>query len=240
MADLKISYADFKSFRGMLPIYYITGADGSYKLFFFPPGGDCDFAVISSSGDIADFEANIKPTATSVTNRADAQATNTSVAGGSITLALPTYVIEAAMAGANNKALIGLLNPAASGKIIKVWAIWVLVPSSSGATVVIPIELRKISALSAGTSVTPLAYDSTDSASVATAAADAPTNTDVALWYTRIYQVNSAQYSQGYWDPTSFSPQMKPITLNAGSGLLLKQVAGNTSTFRAGMAYTEQ
>jgi hypothetical protein len=161
-------------------------------------------------------------------------------ANGGPIAAQPTYTVTAEMSGANGKVLLGLFNPVGSGKIINVWATWMLVPSSSGTTVIVPIELRKISALSAGTTVTPLAYDSTDAASVATAKADAPTNTDVALWYTRIYQTNTAQHSQGYPDPTSISPSMKPITLNEGEGLVMKEIVNNTNTLRVGMAYTEK
>jgi hypothetical protein len=160
-------------------------------------------------------------------------------ADGTVIYQQPTYVIEASMAGANNKILLGLLNPGGSGKILRVWATWTLVPASSGATVIIPIEHRKISALSVGTDVTPLAYDDNDAVSVGVAKANAPTITDVALWYTRIYQINSALYAQGYPDPTSVSPATKAITLNAGDGLALKQVASNTSTFSVGMIYTE-
>ena len=144
------------------------------------------------------------------------------------------------MAGATNKILIGLLNPGGSGKIIRVWATWTLVPASSGTTVIIPIEHRKISTLSAGTTVTPQTFDSADPASAATVMADGPTVTDVALWYTRIYQINSAQYAQGYFDPSSIAPAMKAITLRENEGLMLKQIANNGSTFRAGMTYTEE
>lgn len=154
---------------------------------------------------------------------------------------LATYAAEAAIAdGAKDKILLGLLNPAASGKTYKVWAFWVLVPAASGSPVIIPVELRSITTLTAGTDVTPFAFDETDAASGATVKADAPTVTDVALILTRIFQVNSAQYSQGYEVPLKLGDSAKPLMLAAGKGVCLKMVASNTSTFRVGVLWTQE
>jgi hypothetical protein len=153
---------------------------------------------------------------------------------------LPTYVAEAAVAGANNKVMLAMLNPAASGKLVKLWSFWYLVPASSGATVIIPYELRRISALSAGTAVTPGKFDSADEDSSATIKSNAPTVTDVKLVLTRIHQISAAHKSQGYEIPLQMGSEAKPLLLREGEGVCLKQIANNTSTFRVGILYTEE
>lgn len=157
-----------------------------------------------------------------------------------------TYVVEVALAGANNKNMISIFNPAASGKIIKLREVWAVVPSSTGATVIIPFELRHATAITTGTTVTPKPLDSVDPAASAVVR-QAPTGITDATdpkWWTWLEQINTAQGStdamvQQISDGSSTS-ELRSITLHEGEGCYLRQIASNTSTFRMGMFFTEQ
>lgn len=82
MALLKLEYAPFKSLVGVLTVYYIAAPDGSYDLYCYPAWGDTNYAIISDPVDIADFDANIKPTATQVSSENEAAAIDNDAVGG--------------------------------------------------------------------------------------------------------------------------------------------------------------
>lgn len=160
---------------------------------------------------------------------------------------LVSYTVETALAGANNKSMISIFNPSGSGKILKLREVWATVPSSSGATVIIPFELRHATAVTTGTLVTPKPLSPSDAASVAEVRSAPSGITDHAtdpLWWTWLQQINTAQSSTDAMTHElhdgRFDSELKPITLEPGNGCYAKQVANNTSTFRMGFLFTEE
>jgi len=158
-----------------------------------------------------------------------------------------TYIAEAALAGANSKDMISIFNPSGSGKIVRVFEVWAAVPSSSGATVIIPFEMRLATAITTGSTVTAAKYDQDDPGAQAVVRS-APTGiTDHATtpkMYTWVEQINTAQGSTDAHSHTvhdgSLVDRTKPIILREGQGLYLRQIATNTSTFRMGVYWTEE
>jgi hypothetical protein len=162
---------------------------------------------------------------------------------------LPTFVSEVALAGANNKDMISILNPAGSGKKYKIRKVWAVVTNSSGATVIIPFELRHATAVTGGGALlTPKPLDTTAGAPASVAEVrGAPTGiTDAAapLWWTWIEQINTAQGGTENMSHTmhnsSAVADAEPVTLAEGNALYVKQIASNTSTFRMGFLWTEE
>ena len=157
-----------------------------------------------------------------------------------------TYVAEAALAGANNKDMLSLMNPSGSGVVIRVYEVWATVPSSSGTTVIIPFEIRRATAVTTGTTLTAVPLDTTNPATQAVVR-QAPTGisdaTPVLLW-TWLQQINTAQGSTDAMthEIANFSgnSRCQPLTLREGEGIYIRQIATNTSTFRMGVLWTEE
>lgn len=221
--------------------YFIYGYDGPEVLVCtiwkgtVPPsvvnGG---YSQAQNDTDKADFETNYKPTA------------NGGIQGSSKSQ-LKTYVVEVALAGANGKDMISIFNPASSGKIIKLREAWATVPASSGATVIIPFEIRHATAITTGTIVNEKSLDTGDADSAVAVVRQAPTGiTDHAtpVWWTWVEQINTAQgstnaHTETLSDSSSVS-EIRPLTLREGHGAYLRQIATNTSTFRMGFLFTEE
>ena len=157
---------------------------------------------------------------------------------------LATYSGEYALAGANNKDMLCLFNPSGSGSVIKVREVWATVPSSSGATVIVPFEVRKTSTLTGGSSITPMKWDSANPASIADVRHEPTGLTDQGRWYTFVEQTNTAQGSTSAHTEVvsedAATSEAQALTLRPGEGVFLKQIASNTSTFRMGARWTEE
>lgn len=196
-----------------------------------PSGVVPDYSQAQNDSDKTDFQNNFQ----SLANQ------RMTVPVGSVVRA--TYSAEAALAGANNKNMLCILNPSGSGKVLRIYEVWATVPASSGATVIVPFEIRKTSTLTGGTDVTKQKWDSDDAAAAA-AVKHTPTGlTDQGIWYTFVEQTNTAQgstaaHTEMVHDGENTSG-LKPIMLRPGEGLYLKQIANNTSTFRMGVLWTE-
>lgn len=74
--ERKLDYATFKTLVSTLKIYYVIGADGSYKSFCFPTRDTVNYTVISDAADIDDFNQTIRPTASPVPSQDAAAAQN--------------------------------------------------------------------------------------------------------------------------------------------------------------------
>ena len=220
-------------------IYRIYALDGAslyleYVIYKGTVPTESGVSQSQNNSDKSDFETNYKPTA------------NGRISSVVQAVERATYAVESALAGANNKSMLSILNPTGSGKVLRVYEVWAVVPSSTGATVVIPFEMRLATAVTGGNLLTPVKYDSTDPASVAEVR-DTPTGiTDASpvLLYTWLEQINTAQssteaMSQSIHDGSHVS-RTKPIVIRPGEGLYLKQIASNTSTFRMGVYWTEE
>lgn len=158
----------------------------------------------------------------------------------------PTYVAEVALAGANNKDMLSLMNPSGSGVVVRVYEVWATVPASSGATVIIPFEIRRATAVTTGSTLTAVPLDSTNPTAGAVLR-QAPTgisDASPALLWTWVEQINTAQGSTDAMthETANFSgnARTQPITLREGEGIYLRQIASNTSTFRMGVLWTEE
>jgi hypothetical protein len=190
------------------------------------------YSQSQNNTDKTDFETNYLPTG------------NQRLLQPVATVVLSTYVVEVALAGANNKDMISIFNPNGSGKILQIREFWGLVPSSSGTTVIIPFEIRRATEVTTGTTVTINKFDTTDLDSVAIVR-QAPTGiTDSGLLYTWVEQINTAQGSTDAHTQVVNSgmsvDQIKPLILRPNQGIYIKQIANNTSTFRMGALWTEE
>jgi hypothetical protein len=155
-----------------------------------------------------------------------------------------TYTASAlGIAFASNKSLLGIFNAHATRKV-KIYRVWVLNNQTSAVTgVVTTMLLRKISALSAGTAVTPLAHDTgntgVDLTSVTCVTGGTFTNTSdnavrQILWSGDEPAVSSATSDElqcivplmCIWDSTGDS-NIEPFVLNTSEGLHLVQPGAN-------------
>lgn len=193
------------------------------------------YSQAQNDTDKSDFETTYQPTANAaIVIRTELSSTTTERA---------TYSVEAALAGANNKDMLCIFNPSGSGKVLRIYEVWATVPASSGATVIIPFEMRKTTTLTGGSAATKMKWDSNDANAVADVRS-APTGlTDGGLWYTFVEQINTAQGSTAAHTETVHEGEntsgLKPLVLRPDQGLYLKQIANNTSTFRVGVLWTE-
>jgi hypothetical protein len=152
----------------------------------------------------------------------------------------PTYIANANLAGAANKNMLSLLNPAASGKCLKIREFWALVKSSSGTTVVIGWEVRRLSAHSGGTVLTSVRNDLADPVTVGEARSAPDSVTDVELYRPWVVQINTSQSPFTYMLQFQRDPYEKPLVLRPGQGICFKQIQNNTSTFDVGVRFTEE
>ena len=155
-----------------------------------------------------------------------------------------TYTAAAlGIAFASNKSLLGTLNAHASRKV-KIYRIWLLNNQTSAVTgVITTMTIRKLSALTGGTAVTPVAHDtsntSVDLTSITCVTNGTATNTsDTALrqilWSGDEPAVSSATSDElqcivplmCVWDSTGDS-NIEPITLNQNEGLSITQPGSN-------------
>lgn len=155
-----------------------------------------------------------------------------------------TYTAYATgIAFASNKSLLGIFNAHATRKV-KLYRVWVLNNQTSGVTgVLTSMLLRKISALSAGTAVTPVAHDtgntSVDLTSVTCVTGGTFTNTgDNAfrqiMWSGDEPAVSSATSDElqcivplmCIWDSTGDS-NIEPFVCNTNEGIHILQPGSN-------------
>lgn len=239
---LKIQYED----DTVENVYRIFALDGMvvYLCTIFKGTVPAGSGITQGQNDTdkTDFVDNYLPTA----NAPLATAVDTSGSGLVASLERPTYVAEVALAGANNKDMLSIFNPSGSGKVIRVWEVWGVVPASSGTTVVIPFEMRSATAITTGTTVTAAKFDQNDATPVGVVrqAPTGITDATVPKFYTWVEQINTAQGSTDAHmhrvTETTAVNRTKPLVLREGEGLYLKQIANNTSTFRMGVLWTEE
>ena len=155
-----------------------------------------------------------------------------------------TYTASAlGVAFASNRSLLGIFNAHATRKV-KIYRVWVLNNQTAAVTgVITTMLLRKISALSGGTAVTPVPHDSgntsVDLTSVTCATGGTATNTaDTAvrqiLWSGDEPSVSSATSDElqcivplmCIWDSTGDS-NIEPFTLNTNEGMHIVQPDAN-------------
>ena len=155
-----------------------------------------------------------------------------------------TYTAYATgIAFASNKSLLGIFNAHATRKV-KIYRVWALNNQTTAVTgVLTSMTLRKVSALSAGTAVTPVAHDSAnatvDLTSVTCVTGGTFTNTaDNALrqimWSSDEPAVSSATSDElqcivplmCIWDSTG-DTNIEPFVLNTNEGIHMLQPGAN-------------
>ena len=136
---------------------------------------------------------------------------------------------------ANNKSMLGLFNGAGSGRVIRVYRVWVLNNQVSAVTGVLTSwTMRRTSAQSGGTAITPTKHDTTsENMPAQVLCATGPTATltaDVALrtwlWSNDEPAVSSAVNDElecivplmCVWDATG-DANVEPLVLRAGEGV---------------------
>jgi hypothetical protein len=146
-----------------------------------------------------------------------------------------TYTVAAVGATfANNKSMLGLFNGAGSGRFIKVYRVWVLNNQTAGVTGVLTTwALRRTTAQSGGTSITPVKHDTASETAPAQclfATGGTVTLTGVELrrwmWSNDEPAVSSATSDEFeclvplncVWDSTG-DANIEPIVLREGEGI---------------------
>jgi hypothetical protein len=156
-----------------------------------------------------------------------------------------TYTAAAiGVAFGNNKSMLGIFNGSGSGRILRIFRVWVLNNQTAGVTGVLTTwELKRSSAQSAGTAITPTKHDTNSEsmpAQVAIATGATVTQTsDVALrawvWSNDEPAASSATSDEleclvplnCVWDSTGDS-NIEPIVLREGQGLDVRHSGSTT------------
>lgn len=164
-------------------------------------------------------------------------------------------VVEQAIASANNKSLISILNASGSPVKIKLRELKLVNTQNTAVTgVVADINLYRMTGHSAGTALTPQAMDTTDTldsnvttrtgATIAGESAAALLHIDLSTdeWSAGASDVESNAHAlQSLNSFYRTAPKTKPITLNAGQGVTLKCVTNTTTgLFDIIMVFTQE
>jgi hypothetical protein len=146
---------------------------------------------------------------------------------------------------ASNKSMLTVFNGSGSGRVIRVKRIWQLNNQTSGVTgVLTTMEVRRISASSGGTAVTPVKHDSTsESMPAQVACATGPTDTltgDAALmrymWSNDEPAASSLTNDETevipvlacVFDCATGDADLEPVVLREGQGLCLRHTGSTT------------
>jgi len=149
---------------------------------------------------------------------------------------LPTYeVLADAVVPAANKHHIGIFNNIGSAQKIRILGIYMVNLSIAGVTgIVARYELRRSTALSAGTDLTPQKRDSADPALANVLAKTNGTTTDGALLYPFVVlsDENTAAVGNFLLDTQfnnllRYEPNEKRIVLRPGEGITVKQITSS-------------
>ena len=154
------------------------------------------------------------------------------------TAAMPTYYALAdAVALAANKHHIAIFNQAGSNQVISIKKIFQINLSLAAVTgVALRFDIKRATAVSAGTAITAQSMDSTDPALSNVTINTNGTVTEGALLYPYVTQSDEvtaantavANYLTQYGNLALESPEMKEIRLNPGEGVTIKQITSST------------
>lgn len=143
-----------------------------------------------------------------------------------------------------NKSMMSIVNANGSGVKIKIQEIRIVNSRTAAVTgVVADFRLKKITGHSAGTNLTPIASDSSDTLSASVTAKTGSTVAGEAAADMKRASWSSDEWGTGTADTASHDhvghltgepwisvrPDQKPITLNPGEGITIKQVTNSTN-----------
>lgn len=137
-----------------------------------------------------------------------------------------------------SKHILDVFNPAASGKIVKVYKIWICNAQTSSITgVPLQFTIFRTTASSAGTTIVPVSYDSTNVTLGTVSAGTGRTITNGAafrrVWWSSNEAVNnggSVDEWQNYltyniwWNSAFNDANVEPIVCRAGEGVTIQQI----------------
>lgn len=144
---------------------------------------------------------------------------------------------------AQNKCLVGIYNGSGSGRIVRVYRALVLNNQVTAVTGAITnLELRRISAGSGGTDITPFKHDSNNEsfpAQIVVSTNMSVTPTDLytrVLWSTDEPAINSLTIDEfetlpalnTIWDAAYADSNMEPIVLREGYGVAIMNIGAST------------
>jgi hypothetical protein len=164
-----------------------------------------------------------------------------------------TYTVAATgIASALNKSMIAVFNGSGSGRIVRVYRVWMLNTQPSAITGALnTMELRRTSAGSGGTAITPTKHDSTNEsfpAQVVVSTNQTVTATDLLrrwIWSTdepaaaaavTIDELETMPALNLIWDVGYGESAVEPITLREGYGLSV-QCTGSSATGTADLFF---
>jgi len=154
-----------------------------------------------------------------------------------------TYYVTSQLAGpslSTDKAMLSLLNPNGSGRLIKIWTLEYYPLSTLGTDTILDIQLRSITAHTGGSVIAPKKRDSTDADAV-TEVRSGPTVTggvasDIVSQHG--LQANTVPASGYVW--RFGETHTKPIMLAEGEGVVVHQVTLNGGRNAVGLLWTEE
>jgi hypothetical protein len=164
----------------------------------------------------------------------------------------PFVVLANSIQIGNGKSMISLVNASGSTVKVKIRQLWIKNVQTSGVTgIVAEFQMKSIVGHSAGTALTPKAYDSTDTLNGSVTARSGATVTSEGtswkrwLWSTDEWGPGPADVESADHVMQSLRPhyddngQWKTITLNANEGIHIKQVTNSTvGTFDLELVFT--
>lgn len=209
-------------------------------------GGDLDNATeISGATD-----------GTKIGNVADAMKVSTQGTSTTAETELATFhVLAENTAIGNNKSMISLVNAGGSSVVLRIRDIRIVNNQTTAITgVMADFQLRRITGHSSGTSLTPLAHDTTDNLNGSVTASTGATVSGETSANLRHWKWSSDEWGVGSSDVESFdhtinslipmygqSPKTKAITLRAGEGITIKQITNSTAgAFDVTVLFTQE
>jgi hypothetical protein len=148
------------------------------------------------------------------------------------------YVWSGSAACAANKHFLSFLNNGGSGQVFKVRKLYLINTAVAAVTgVALQFDIKRITACSGGSAITPQIVDSTDTAIANVTVQSAPTAvTEGAVlfpWYTTNDEIGATNAfpSSFIQSATNLLPEgveVKELVLNAGEGVTVKQITSST------------
>lgn len=154
-----------------------------------------------------------------------------------------TYTIgQAGITFASSKSMLSVMNASGSGRIVRVYRIWILNNQVTSVTgVLCTFAIKRITATSGGSAVTPIKHDTTNESFPAQVTAQSgATETYSDIFRTLLYSNDEAAVGTGTWDEFETLPALmcvwdagygdsniQPIVCREGQGLAVQHTGAS-------------